>query len=297
MPELPEVETVRRGLAPTFEGATLTRVEQNRPDLRFAFPEGFVQRLSGQTVTALSRRSKYLLADIDTGDVLIMHLGMSGSFRIEAPDETSLPGDFAHERGKDPKHDHVVFHLRSADGRTARIIYNDPRRFGFMDLIARRDLADHPFFKDLGLEPLGNALSGKVLADLFKDRKSPLKATLLNQKLIAGLGNIYVCEALWRSGLSPKRSAGTLVTPTGRPTRKADALAGHIRQTLEDAIRAGGSSLRDHTQADGTLGYFQHSFAVYDREGEPCRTPGCTGTVSRIVQSNRSTFYCALCQS
>lgn len=297
MPELPEVETVRRGLAPVFEGAALTRVDQNRADLRFPFPQRFVDRLTGQTVTALSRRSKYLLADISSGDVLVMHLGMSGSFRVELPDDMVSPGEFVHARGKDPKHDHVVFHLTAADGRPARIIYNDPRRFGFMDLVARPELEEHPYFKTLGIEPLGNTLSGQVLADLFGGRKTSMKAVLLNQKLIAGLGNIYVCEALWRSGISPKRSAGTLVTKTGRPTKKADALAGHIRETLEDAIRAGGSTLRDHAQADGTLGYFQHSFAVYDREREPCRKPDCDGIVSRIVQSNRSTFYCPACQT
>lgn len=297
MPELPEVETVRRGLAPVFEGAALTRVDQNRADLRFPFPQRFVDRLTGQTVTALSRRSKYLLADISSGDVLVMHLGMSGSFRVELPYDMVSPGEFVHARGKDPKHDHVVFHLTAADGRPARIIYNDPRRFGFMDLVARPELEEHPYFKTLGIEPLGNTLSGQVLAGLFGGRKTSMKAVLLNQKLIAGLGNIYVCEALWRSGISPKRSAGTLVTKTGRPTKKADALAGHIRETLEDAIRAGGSTLRDHAQADGTLGYFQHSFAVYDREREPCRKPDCDGTVSRIVQSNRSTFYCSACQT
>lgn len=296
MPELPEVETVKRGLAPTFEGALVTKVDQNRPDLRFAFPADFPGRLAGHKVTALSRRSKYLLADIDSGDVLIMHLGMSGSFRIENDADAATPGSFAHERSKDPKHDHVVFHLKPKDGAPARIIYNDPRRFGFMDLIARTDLDSHPYFRDLGLEPLGNALNGDVLAKLFAGRKSPLKAALLNQKLIAGLGNIYVCEALWRSGLSPKRLAGTLATKAGRPTAKAELLADNIRQTLEDAIKAGGSSLKDHTQADGSLGYFQHSFAVYDREGEPCRTPDCTGAITRLVQSNRSTFYCPICQ-
>ena len=296
MPELPEVETVKRGLAPTFEGALLTKVDQNRPDLRFPFPDDFVERLTGRTVTALSRRSKYLLADTDSGDVLIMHLGMSGSFRIENDIDQATPGAFAHERNKDPKHDHVVFHLSLPNDGSARIIYNDPRRFGFMDRVPRTDLSTHPYFRELGLEPLGNALSGEVLARLFAGRKSPLKAALLNQKLIAGLGNIYVCEALWRSGLSPKRLASTLVTKSGKPTKNADLLAQNIRQTLEDAILAGGSSLRDHTQADGTLGYFQHSFAVYDRESAPCRTPDCTGTVRRVVQSNRSTFYCPICQ-
>ncbi len=297
MPELPEVETVRRGLAPDFEGALIRKADQNRADLRFPFPENFAARLAGRRVTALSRRSKYLLADIDSGDVLVMHLGMSGSFRIENETENDMPGAFAHARGKNPKHDHVVFHLETAAKASVRIVYNDPRRFGFMDLIPRASLGNHPYFRDLGLEPLGNEMSADTLARLFAGRKSPLKAALLNQKLIAGLGNIYVCEALWRSGLSPERPAASLATGTGGPTKKAEALAANIRQTLEDAISAGGSSLKDHTQADGTLGYFQHSFAVYGREGEPCRTPGCKGTISRLVQSNRSTFYCPLCQT
>ncbi|WP_420335186.1 bifunctional DNA-formamidopyrimidine glycosylase/DNA-(apurinic or apyrimidinic site) lyase [Roseibium sp.] len=297
MPELPEVETVKRGLAPTFEGAQIVTVDQNRPDLRFAFPDGFVSRLTGQTVSALSRRSKYLLADIDSGDVLVMHLGMSGSFRIENDVLNETPGGFEHARNRDTKHDHVVFHLEGPTRERARIIYNDPRRFGFMDLVPREHLADHPLFRELGLEPLGNDLSGDALARLFRDRKTPLKAALLNQKLIAGLGNIYVCEALWRSGLSPLRPAGSLVTKTGKPTKKANLLAANIRETLHDAIKAGGSSLRDHARTDGTLGYFQHSFAVYGREGEPCRTNGCKGTVSRIVQSNRSTFHCPSCQT
>ncbi|PVB61280.1 bifunctional DNA-formamidopyrimidine glycosylase/DNA-(apurinic or apyrimidinic site) lyase [Labrenzia sp. 011] len=297
MPELPEVETVKRGLAPTFEGALITRVEQNRPDLRFPFPSGFADRLTGRRVAALSRRSKYLLADIDSGDVLVMHLGMSGSFRVETALAAELPGQFAHARGKNPKHDHVVFHLEPAAGPAARIVYNDPRRFGFMDLVSRPQLDTHPYFRDLGLEPLGNELSGETLARLFAGRKTPLKAALLNQKYIAGLGNIYVCEALWRTGLSPQRPAGILATKAGRPTAKAELLAANIRTILEEAIRAGGSSLKDHAQTDGTLGYFQHSFAVYDQEGEPCRTAGCPGTVARLVQSGRSTFYCPACQA
>ena len=297
MPELPEVETVKRGLAPTFEGATIRCVEQNRPDLRFPFPKDFRDRLTGRTVTALSRRSKYLLADIDSGEVLIMHLGMSGSFRIESGAAADVPGKFAHARGKDTRHDHVIFHLVSDDGLAARIIYNDPRRFGFMDLASRSGLADHAYFKNLGLEPLGNDLCAQTLARLFRDRKTPLKAALLNQKLIAGLGNIYVCEALWRAGLSPTRKAATLATPSGKPAKKAAELAAHIRATLEEAIAAGGSSLKDHTRADGSLGYFQHSFAVYDREGEPCRKSGCSGTIARLTQSNRSTFHCPRCQN
>lgn len=295
MPELPEVETVRRGLAPTLEGARIVRLDQNRPDLRFPFPPDFKVRLEGRTITALSRRSKYLLADLDSGDVLVMHLGMSGSFRIEEEAERT-PGAFTHARSKDPKHDHVVFHLKTTEGSDARVIYNDPRRFGFMTLAPRPDLWSHPLFASLGLEPLGNELDGDTLSRLFTGKTTSLKAALLNQKLIAGLGNIYVCEALWRTGLSPTGQAGSIAGKTGKATAKTTALAGHIRETLLEAIEAGGSSLRDHTQADGSLGYFQHSFAVYDREGEPCRKEGCTGTISRIVQSNRSTFYCPKCQ-
>ena len=296
MPELPEVETVKRGLAPTLEGALILQLDQNRPDLRVPFPDQFADRLAGGRVTALSRRSKYLLADIDTGEVLVMHLGMSGSFRIADDEDSSTPGQFAHARSKDGKHDHVVFHLLCSDGRKARILYNDPRRFGFMTLIPRPELAEHPYFKDMGLEPLGNALDGARISALFEGKKAPLKAALLDQKLIAGLGNIYVCEALWRSGLSPTRQAGSIAGKNGKATKRTAELAGHIRDTLLEAIEAGGSSLRDHTQADGTLGYFQHRFAVYGREGEACRAPGCTSTIARIVQSNRSTFFCPTCQ-
>ena len=205
MPELPEVETVRRGLAPTMEGARIAKVDQNRPDLRFPFPADFVQKLEGSRIAALSRRSKYLLADTDRGDVLVMHLGMSGSFRVESDADSQMPGDFAHERSKDPTHDHVVFYLHSSSAKTERVIYNDPRRFGFMTLIPRPDLAGHALFAKMGMEPLGNDLDGQRIADLFAGKKAPLKAALLDQRLIAGLGNIYVCEALWRSGLSPTR--------------------------------------------------------------------------------------------
>ncbi|MEJ8475094.1 bifunctional DNA-formamidopyrimidine glycosylase/DNA-(apurinic or apyrimidinic site) lyase [Roseibium algae] len=296
MPELPEVETVKRGLAPTFEGAVIAKLDQNRPDLRFPFPENFVERLTGQIVTGLSRRSKYLLADISNGDVLVMHLGMSGSFRIETDDDIHVPGDFTHAKSKNEKHDHVVFHLLRPDGVKARILYNDPRRFGFMSLVPLPELSEHPYFKTLGLEPLGNELDGARISALFEGKKSPLKSALLDQKLIAGLGNIYVCEALWRTGLYPKRLAGSIAGKNGRATKQTTALALHIRDTLNEAIEAGGSSLRDHTQADGTLGYFQHRFAVYDREGEPCRNEGCSSTIQRIVQSNRSTFFCPTCQ-
>ncbi len=298
MPELPEVETVRRGLSPSFEDARITRVEQRRPDLRFPFPERFVDRLEGRKVTSLGRRSKYLLADLDDGEVLVMHLGMSGSFKVEAgASEKTAPGDFYHPRSADGRHDHVVFHLTPATGGpTARVIYNDPRRFGFMTLIDRASLAGHPLFARMGIEPTGNELDGATLARLFKDKKAPLKAALLDQHLIAGLGNIYVCEALHRSCLSPKRAAGTLATKTGRAAVGANLLASAIREVIAEAIEAGGSSLRDHRQTDGSLGYFQHRFSVYGREGEKCQRHGCGGTIIRETQSGRSTFHCPHCQ-
>ncbi len=292
MPELPEVETVRRGLEPSMTGTKILRVEQRRSDLRFPFPMDFVSRLEGRTIHAMGRRAKYLLADIDSGDVLIMHLGMSGSFRIEAGADAMAPGEFHHTRSKNAAHDHVVFHL--SNGKT--IIYNDPRRFGFMDIVPRGALAEHSLFAHIGIEPLGNELNGDYLAQKFAGKKTPLKAALLDQSLIAGLGNIYVCEALNRTRLSPKRAAGTLAKKGGAATDRAHLLAGVIREVLGEAIAVGGSSLRDHRQADGTLGYFQHSFRAYDREGEACRNEGCAGTIRRIVQSGRSTFYCAACQ-
>ncbi len=295
MPELPEVETVRRGLAPSMEGAVLRELELRRNDLRFPFPVDFAEAVSGRGIASLSRRAKYLLIDLDDGRTIVAHLGMSGSFRVEAGREARTPGEFHHPRSKDEKHDHVVFHLASAGG-DARVIYNDPRRFGFMDVVRRTEMASHPFFRDLGPEPTGNELDADYLAKRFAGKAQPLKSALLDQKNIAGLGNIYVCEALWRSHLSPLRAAGTLVMDTGKPTEALLALVEAIREVIADAIAAGGSSLRDHIQTDGSLGYFQHSFSVYDRESQPCSTPGCGGTVSRIVQAGRSSFYCASCQ-
>ncbi|WP_349436877.1 bifunctional DNA-formamidopyrimidine glycosylase/DNA-(apurinic or apyrimidinic site) lyase [Pararhizobium sp. A13] len=295
MPELPEVETVRRGLTPAMEGALLVRAELRRPDLRFPFPADFSTLVSGRRILSLGRRAKYLLIDLEGGDVIIAHLGMSGSFRVEEGAASQTPGDFHHPRGKDEKHDHVVFHLVSTKG-PARVIYNDPRRFGFMDVTKRDTLASHVFFRDLGEEPTGNVLDAAYLAARFAGKAQPLKSALLDQKNIAGLGNIYVCEALWRSGLSPMRAAGTLVDSRGKPKKALVLLTEAIRAVVADAIAAGGSSLRDHIQTDGTLGYFQHSFSVYDREGEPCRTPGCSGTVARVVQAGRSTFHCPKCQ-
>lgn len=297
MPELPEVETVKSGLQPVMEGATIGRVELSRPDLRFPLPPDFSGRLRGRTVLALSRRAKYLLADLSGDLVLAMHLGMSGSFRIERDDGAgAMPGIFHHPRGTARLHDHVVFELVTAAGEPARIIYNDPRRFGFMTLLPRVELAEHPLFRHLGLEPTGNALTPEALADRLAGRNTPLKAALLDQTIIAGLGNIYVCEALWRARLSPRRRSATLVDKRGRPTPRLAALTGHIRETIHDAIAAGGSSLRDYRQADGSLGYFQHRFAVYDREGEPCHRTACGGIVRRILQAGRSTFYCPACQ-
>ena len=294
MPELPEVETVRRGLQPVMEGARIVSVETRRPDLRFPFPPGFARRLSGKKIVSLGRRAKYLTAEIEGGPMLICHLGMSGSFRIEGEDGASAPGVFHHERSKAAAHDHVVFHIASPRGEISRVVFNDPRRFGFMLFADSNN--EHPMLAGLGVEPTGNALDGALLSGLLRGRKAPLKAALLDQTLIAGLGNIYVSEALWRAGLSPRRLAGTIVAANGRVTERAERLAVAIRSVIADAIEAGGSSLRDYVRADGSLGYFQHSFSVYDREGEPCRKSGCKGTIARIVQSGRSTFYCPVCQ-
>ncbi len=292
MPELPEVETVRRGLQPVMEGARFLRVETRRPDLRWPLPSGFVERLTGQTVTSLGRRAKYLLAELSSGEVLLMHLGMSGSFRVTKGEATAMPGDFHHPRFSAEAHDHVVFHMSSG----ATVTYNDPRRFGFMLLMPRHELAAHPLMHAIGPEPLGNTFDAPMLAEACAGRKTSLKAVLLDQSVVAGLGNIYVCEALHRARLSPKRSASTLAKRSGVAHPRAVALVDAIKTVLAEAIRAGGSSLRDHRRTDGELGYFQHHFAVYDRAGEPCPRPGCPGTVKRIVQNGRSTFFCPRCQ-
>ncbi len=292
MPELPEVETVRLGLAPVMEGASIDKVELRRPDLRTAFPPDFARRLKGRKIVSLGRRAKYLLADLDSGDVLVMHLGMSGSFRIEADGKAAIAGTYYHPRSERRSHDHVVFHLSNG----ATVVFNDPRRFGLMDLVPRADLEASKHFHAMGIEPLGNVLDGGTLATLFAGRSAPLKSVLMDQRLVAGLGNIYVCEALWRSELSPVRKAGTLATKAGKPKPGADRLAVAIREVLQAAIAAGGSSLRDHRRTDGELGDFQHEFAVYDRESEPCLRPGCHGVIRRMVQAGRSTFYCPVCQ-
>jgi formamidopyrimidine-DNA glycosylase len=292
MPELPEVETVRRGLQPVMEGARFEKVEARRPDLRWPLPKDFVKRLEGQTVTGLGRRAKYILADLSSGEVLLMHLGMSGSFRVAQAGGEEMPGDFHHERSKAAAHDHIVFHMSNGGVAT----FNDPRRFGCMKLIPRDRLDDEPLLRALGPEPLGNAFDAVMLAHACAGKKTSLKAALSDQRVVAGLGNIYVCEALHRAHLSPKRKASTIADRKGGPNERAVALVAAIRAVLGDAITAGGSSLRDHRRTNGDLGYFQHSFRVYDREGEPCPTRGCTGIVRRIVQTGRSTFYCPTCQ-
>jgi formamidopyrimidine-DNA glycosylase len=296
MPELPEVETVRRGLEPVMENAMIRAVHIGRPDLRFPFPQHFAERLAGRRIAGLGRRAKYLIVHLDNGLALIAHMGMSGSFRIEAAGGARTPGEFHYPRSKDEAHDHVRFDLEDSKGGRANVVFNDPRRFGFMLFAEPGALAAHPLLAGLGAEPTGNTLDGKLLSDLLRGRKAPLKAALMDQRIVAGLGNIYVCEALWRAGLSPRRSAGSIAGTTGKSTQRSDRLAGAIRAVIADAIAAGGSSLKDYVRADGSLGYFQHSFDVYGREGEPCHRPGCGGTIQRIVQSGRSTFYCPACQ-
>jgi formamidopyrimidine-DNA glycosylase len=291
MPELPEVETVRRGLQPVMEGAKILHAEARRKDLRFPFQKDFVARLTGQTVTGLGRRAKYLMADLGSGDVLLMHLGMSGSFRVEKKDDGSTPGEFHYPRGKDSAHDHVLFRMSSG----ADIVFNDPRRFGYMKIIARNELDDEPLLKGLGPEPLSNEFDAAMLARACVGKSTSLKAALLDQRVVAGLGNIYVCEALYRAHLSPKRQASTLANRKGEPTDRAKNLVDAIHDVLNQAIKAGGSSLRDHRQTTGELGYFQHSFQVYDREGEKCGKDG-SDVIRRFNQNGRSTFWCPKCQ-
>ena len=294
MPELPEVETVRRGLEPVLVGATIRRAEQRRADLRRPFPENFGARLTGRTVTSLQRRAKYLLVHFDDGTVLIVHLGMSGRVSIIAKGDRKKGqlGEYTHNQGNRDAHDHVVLQLSNG----AEIVYNDPRRFGLMDLSTAETLAAHPLLAGLGVEPLSPDLTPMHLAQQAAGRRSDLKSFLLDQRIIAGLGNIYVCEALFRARLEPSRQAACLATPTGKPNARTNALIPHIQAVLAEAIEAGGSTLRDYQQADGSLGYFQHRFHVYGREGEPCLTPACRGKVRRTVQAGRSTFHCPVCQ-
>ncbi|MEP4249699.1 bifunctional DNA-formamidopyrimidine glycosylase/DNA-(apurinic or apyrimidinic site) lyase [Tateyamaria sp.] len=283
MPELPEVETVRRGLAPAMEGAVIAQADVNRPDLRWPFPAGMAERLTGQHVLRLRRRSKYILADLSSGETLLIHLGMSGRMLVSG----DPLGQFAHEHPQKEKHDHVVLHLENG----ARITFNDPRRFGAMDLLDTESADQHKLLSVLGPEPLGNDFHEAHLIAAFKTKNSPIKSALLDQRIVAGLGNIYVCEALFRGGISPARKAMKVSKP------RVAALVPIIRDVLSEAIEAGGSSLKDFRQADGELGYFQHSFDVYGREGQPCRTRNCSATITRIVQSGRSSFYCTSCQT
>jgi formamidopyrimidine-DNA glycosylase len=292
MPELPEVETVRRGLEPAMQGARFLTVELRRGDLRWPLPKDFVQRLQGKTVTGLGRRAKYLLADLSSGDVLLMHLGMSGSFHVFRDTGKQKLARYYHERARHAAHDHVVFHMSSG----AIVTFNDPRRFGSMKIVPRPRLDGEPLLQRLGPEPLGNAFDAAMLAKACHGKKTSLKAALLDQRVVAGLGNIYVCEALYRARLSPKRVASTIADRNGAPNQRAERLVESIKAVLNAAIKDGGSSLRDHRLTDGELGMFQHHFQVYDREGQKCRTPDCRGTVKRIVQNGRSTFYCPACQ-
>jgi formamidopyrimidine-DNA glycosylase len=282
MPELPEVETVRRGLLPVLEGQRIARAEVNRPDLRWPLPDRMADRLTGRQVTALRRRSKYILADLDSGETLLVHLGMSGRMLVSG----ARIGDFYHDHPAPQKHDHVV--LTMAGG--ARITFNDARRFGAMDLMPTAQADRHPLLAGLGPEPFGNDFNEPYLAARLKGRKTSAKAALLDQRIVAGLGNIYVAETLYRARISPLRLAGEL---SGHEVAQLVPL---IREVLAEAIEAGGSSLRDFRQANGELGYFSKHFQAYDREGEACETPGCPGTIHRVVQSGRSSFYCPSCQ-
>lgn len=282
MPELPEVETVMRGLAPVMERNVITMASVNRPDLRWPFPENMADRLTGCRVLGLRRRSKYILVDLDSRETLLIHLGMSGRMLISG----DPLGKFVHDHPAAEKHDHVVLDLDTG----ARITFNDPRRFGAMDLLPTDGADTHKLLAPIGPEPLGNSFSEAHLIAAFASRNTPVKSALLDQKIVAGLGNIYVCEALFRAGISPTRKAGKIAS------KRVASLVPIIREVLSDAIEAGGSSLRDFRQADGELGYFQHSFDVYGREGEPCKSPGCNSMIGRIVQSGRSSFYCKACQ-
>jgi formamidopyrimidine-DNA glycosylase len=282
LPELPEVETVRRGLVPVMEGARIAKADVNRPNLRWPFPDRMSERLTGAKIERLRRRSKYILADLDTGESLLIHLGMSGRMLISG----AKLGQFVHDHPAPEKHDHVVFHMENG----ARVTFNDPRRFGAMDLLETKTADSHKLLSSIGPEPLGNSFDEAYLIDALATKGSPIKSALLDQSIVAGLGNIYVCETLYRARISPTRKSNKISKP------RVASLVPIIRQVLSDAIAAGGSSLKDFRQADGDLGYFQHSFDVYGREGERCRTDGCDNTIKRIVQSGRSSFYCPTCQ-
>src|SRR6187397_1084362 len=278
MPELPEVETVRAGLEPVLRGSRFVRVEQRRKDLRFPLPDRFAERLTGRKVERLDRRAKYILVHLDGGEVLVIHLGMTGRFSVKAPSprkrgEGIQLGDYTYEHGREAKHDHLVFTMSGG----AVVTYNDARRFGYMALIQSGELDAHAYFAGLGVEPLGHDLTPEYLARRSAAKKVDLKALLMDQRIIAGLGNIYVCEALFRAGLSPSKPAARLATKTAKPTPAARRLVPQIKAVLQEAIRAGGSTLRDYKQADGSIGAFQNAFQVYGREGEPCSRRGCRG--------------------
>lgn len=293
MPELPEVETVMRGLQPVLEGRQISAVLLRREGLRFPFPTDFAARLNGRRITHLSRRAKYILANLDSGEILLIHLGMTGRFTVLAGGAPKNLGEFyfetpAAEAGEGP-HDHVVLTLETG----TRVVYTDPRRFGIMDLFPESEAVSHKLLGEIGVEPLGNEFSAAYLAEHFRGKSAPLKAALLDQRIIAGLGNIYVCEALHRAGLSPRRKAGTLLRKKGHDPRLED-LVRHIREILSEAIAAGGSTLQDFAHTDGASGAFQQRFLVYDREGQPCTR--CGAPIIRLVQAGRSTFYCRNCQ-
>jgi formamidopyrimidine-DNA glycosylase len=287
LPELPEVETVRRGIAPAMEGRRFAEVDARRRDLRFPFPRRFAARLQGAEVEPLDRRGKYIIAPLSTGEALVLHLGMSGRFTVE-DSSARRPGDFVHANPCDVRHDHVVFVMKAGDGATARITYNDPRRFGFMDLVDRDRIEESRHFKGMGPEPLGNQFTADALNSALRGKTATIKAALLDQRVVAGLGNIYACEALYRARISPRRRAASVAGVRGERLHKA------IIGVLRDAIEAGGSSLRDFASADGDLGYFQHAFDVYGREGEACRS--CGAPIRRLTQTGRSTFFCSACQ-
>lgn len=292
MPELPEVETVRRGIAPYLEGARIDKVTLNRKDLRFAFPQGLVAALEGAEIVSVTRRAKYLLIELSNGRTVLSHLGMTGSYRF-AEKKLDQPSRY-YETDEAPKHDHMIWTVHHPVHGDLHLIYADPRRFGFIDLFDGPE--NSPYLAELGPEPLSNAFNAEELATGFANKKAPIKAALLDQRVVAGLGNIYASEALHRAHILPTVAAGTLVTAKGKPKAALEDLVSCVRQVLIEAIEVGGSTLRDFRNAEGGSGYFQHRFAVYDREGEPCPTPLCTGTIARIVQSGRSTFYCPVCQ-
>lgn len=277
---MPEVETVRRGLTPAMQGQIIARLQVNRPDLRFPFPDRFIERVEGARITLMGRRAKFLVAELSTDDALIMHLGMSGRFTVD----TEATADFHQKAGPNPAHDHVIFHMSNG----ATVTYNDPRRFGFMELWPMDQLDRYPRIEHLGPEPLSNQFNAAYLGDALRGKSAPIKSALLDQAIVAGLGNIYVCEALFRSGISPRRKAQSVAG------KRAERLAPAINEVIAEAIAAGGSSISDFASASGELGYFQKHFSVYDREGAPC--DACGSEIKRIVQSGRSSFFCSACQ-